>query len=214
MAAELTFGEVAGVTIHSNIRGPAGKLSPGAMDITELLRKAGDGDEAARREAFPLVYGELKRLAGGHLRERRDVTLSATALVHEAYLRLAGQTPPKFENRVHFFGIASRTMRNVLVDLIRQRKAQKRGGEGLTIQLVDAGELKDPRSNDILLLDDALGKLAADYPRQAKMVEMKYFGGMTGAEIAEFLELSEATVRRDIRFAQAWLRRELTLKRA
>jgi RNA polymerase sigma-70 factor, ECF subfamily len=178
------------------------------MEITELLRKARHGDEEAGRQVFPLVYGELKRLAAGHLRGRWDVTLSATALVHEAFLRVADLDPGSVESRAHFFGIASRTMRNVLVDLVRQTGAQKRGG-GLTVRLDEAGELPDPRTHDVLLLDQALDKLAGEHPRQAKAIEMRYFGGMTAAEIALALDNSEATVQRDVRFAEAWLRREM-----
>lgn len=185
------------------------------MEITELLRRAGSGDEDASQQLIPLVYGELKRLAAGHLRGRWDVTLSATALVHEAFLRVADSTgtkSPKFEDRAHFFGIASRIMRNVLVDLVRQTNAQKRGGAALTVQLEEVGELWSPRSNDLLLLDDALSSLAANHPRQAKILEMRYFGGMTASEISVSLDISEATIKRDVRFAQAWLRRELDAK--
>lgn len=179
------------------------------MEITELLRKAGYGDEDAGQQLFPLVYGELKRLAAGHLRGQWNVTMSATALVHEAFLRVADLKGRKFNDRAHFFGIASRLMRNVLVDLVRQTNAKKRGGVGTTVQLDEAGELRDPRSKDVLLLDEALSKLAGEHPRQAKIIEMRYFGGMTAAEMAAFLGISETTIRRDVRFAQAWLRREL-----
>lgn len=182
------------------------------MEITELLRRAGSGDEEAQQQLIPLVYGELKRLAAGHLRGQWNVTLSATALVHEAFLRVAGRKNPHFAGRAHFFGIASRLMRNVLVDLVRQSHAQKRGGAALTIQLDDAHDLPDPRPQDVLLLDDALTQLAAEHPRQASILEMKYFGGMTAAETAASLGLSEATVGRDIRFAQAWLRRALAAR--
>lgn len=179
------------------------------MEITELLRKAGSGDADAEEKLIPLVYSELKRLAAGHLRGQWNVTLNPTGLVHEAFLRVAVLKDPRFENRAHFFGIASRIMRNVLVDLIRHTNTKKRGGGMLTIQLEDLPELGDSRSKDVLRLDDALTRLAEEYPRQASAIEMRFFGGMSVLEMASALEVSEATVKRDIRFAQAWLKREM-----
>lgn len=179
------------------------------MEITELLRRAGDGDEEAVEQVFPLVYQELKRLAGGHLRGQ-NVTINATALVHEAYLRLAHSDLPQLESRVHFYGIASRTMRHVVVDLAREASAQKRGGgDAVMLRLEDAGELQDHHAGNLLQLDEALRRMEAEHPRQARVVEMKFFGGMTTEEIAELIQVSEPTVGRDLRFARAWLRRAL-----
>jgi RNA polymerase sigma factor (TIGR02999 family) len=178
------------------------------LEITEVLRRGINADEPTVQEAFPVIYAELKRLAAGHLRGQWNITLSPTALVHEAFLRVAELNGQMFENRAHFFGIASRLMRNVIVDLIRQTNAKKRGVE-LTVQLADIGQLSVSHSKDLLLLDDALNRLAREHPRQERVIEMKYFGGLNIAETAAFLEISEATVRRDMRFAEAWLRRDL-----
>ncbi|MCC6539947.1 MAG: sigma-70 family RNA polymerase sigma factor [Bryobacterales bacterium] len=180
-------------------------------DLTALINRAGAGDAEAEQQLMPLLYGELKRLASSHLRSKWNVTLSATGLVHEAFLRVAVLKDPQFANRAHFFGIASRIMRNVLVEMIRKANASKRGGGALTIQLDDAGDAGARRPADLLRLDDALSALAELHPRQAQTIEMKYFGGMTVAEIAEFLQVSESTVDRDLRFAEAWLRRQLVV---
>ncbi|MBL8173295.1 MAG: sigma-70 family RNA polymerase sigma factor [Bryobacterales bacterium] len=178
------------------------------MDITVLLKKAGEGDSEARRELMPLLYAELKKLASGHLRHDWSLTLSATALVHEAYLRMASAEGAAFQSRSHFFAMASRVMRNVLVDMVRYAKAEKRA-QALTVHLEDCGDIGQP-GNDILLeLNDALDRLAAEHERAAQVIEMRYFGGMTVDESAAALSISPATVHRELRFAQAWLHREL-----
>ena len=185
---------------------------PPDHEITELLQRAGAGDAEAEQQLMPLVYNDLKRLASSHLRSKWNITLSATALVHEAFLRVAVLKEPTFASRAHFFGIASRIMRNVLVDLVRKAKANKRGGGELTIQLDTAGDIASFRPDALLRLDDALGTLTEQQPRPAKIVEMRYFGGMAITEIASYLQVSGSTVDRDLRFAEAWLRRELTAK--
>ena len=179
------------------------------MDITELLRRAGTGDAEAEQELIPLVYRELKRLASGHLKREWNITLNATALVHEAFLRMAISGHPKFEDRTHFFGLASRVMRNVLVDLVRQDRAQKRDGS-LTVHLEDLGELGGARAGILLDLDHALNRLEEQHPREAKVIEMRYFAGMSLEESSAALALSVSTVQRDLRFAEAWLHRELS----
>jgi len=178
------------------------------MDITGLLRKAGSGDAEAQEQIMPALYKELKKLAAGHLKNDWSVTLSATGLVHEAYLRMAGSVNQDFENRSHFFGIASRIMRNVLVDMVRHNKAQKRGS-GLVVQLEDFGDVGTKRPDHLLELDDALKRLASSHPRAAELIEMRFFGGMSVEECATALSISAITVRRQLRFGQAWLQREL-----
>jgi RNA polymerase sigma factor (TIGR02999 family) len=179
------------------------------MDITELLHRASSGDAEAEHELIPLVYRELKRLASGHLKRDWNTTLNATALVHEAFLRMAVSNQPKFEDRTHFFGIASRVMRNVLVDLVRQTRALKRGGAALTVHLEDLGDFGTAPEGILLDLDRALDRLAESYAREAKIIEMRYFAGMSLEEISVSLSISVSTAQRDLRFAQAWLHREL-----
>lgn len=178
------------------------------MEITALIQKAGTGDPEAAKQLAPFVYQELKKLAAGHLKNWNS-TVNATALVHEAYLRMAVANPARFEDRAHFFGIASRVMRNVLVDMVRHAKAQKRG-PGLTIRLEDIGDIGDTASDQLLELDQALDRLAVEYPRIAQLVEMRFFAGMTVQEASTALSISTATATRDLRFANAWLRRELS----
>jgi RNA polymerase sigma-70 factor (ECF subfamily) len=179
------------------------------MDFTRLLRRVEQGDSDAERELIPLVYSELKRLAGYHLKSKQDVALNTTALVHEAYLRMAVSPPPRFEDRAHFFGIASRVMRNVLVDFSRSAQAGKRSA-AFTVSLEEVGDLGQEREHILIEMDDALNRLAVKHPRSAKSIEMRYFGGMTIDETCAALCISSATAERDLRFAHAWLRRELS----
>jgi len=177
------------------------------VEVTELLRRAHDGDAGALKQVIPLLYLELKKIAAWHLRrEGAGNKLETTALVHEAYLRLAS-ADPAYENRSHFCGVASHVMRQVLVDHARARHAAKRGA-GLEIQLADF-DFGDQREDVFLRLDDALNTLAQSEPRKAELIELRYFGGLTLEESAEYLDISIATVRRELRLAQAWLRREL-----
>jgi RNA polymerase sigma factor (TIGR02999 family) len=160
---------------------------------------------------MPLVYHELRRLAGGYLRgERPDHTLQPTALIHEAYVRLVEQDVPEWQGRAHFYGVAARLMRQILVDHARTRRASKRGGDQRKLSLDDAPPVfthEDAAS--LVALDEALKKLAALDERQCRVVEMRAFGGMGVEETARALGVSEPTVKRDMRVAQAWLRREL-----
>jgi RNA polymerase sigma-70 factor, ECF subfamily len=176
--------------------------------VTELLERWKHGDQQALQTLMPLVYGELRRLAHYHRRsERPDHTLQSTALVHEAYLRMAkGQPIP--ENRVHFIALASRLMRQVLVDYARTRNAVKRDG-GCRIDLEGIDGMGIDRDAELLALDDALNELSHVDERQAKIVEMKFFGGLSAPEIAEALGISRATVDRDWTVARVWLHRQM-----
>ncbi|MBL8296063.1 MAG: sigma-70 family RNA polymerase sigma factor [Bryobacterales bacterium] len=181
-----------------------------AGDVTLLLRNLEFGDTSAVERLTSLVYDELRRLAGGILRrERPGHTLQATALVHEAYMKLVGQTKVSWQSRSHFLAIAARLMRQILVDHSRIHNAAKRGNGAPKVALEEALARADERPMEIIALDDALKTLQQLDPRKAKVVELKYFGGLTGEEIAEVLEISTATVARELRMAQAWLAREL-----
>lgn len=177
-------------------------------DITALLKDWSGGDRAALERLMPVVYAELRRLAASYLRsERPDHTLQPTALVHEAYLRLADQHSVEWANRGHFFGIAARIMRRILVDHARRRRALKRDMAGLRLTTEDAGPLD--RAPELIALDSALTSLEKLDPQQAKVVELRFFGGMTVEETAEATGISTATVKREWRTARAWLRREI-----
>ena len=189
---------------------PADRAETDPQAITRLLNAWQHGDAAARDRLFVLVYDELRRRAAVQLRrERRDHTLRPTALVHEAYLRLMGQDHARWEGRSQFFAIASEVMRRVLVDHARARKAAKRGGSAVRVALDDDVAAAAPREVDLIALDTALNELAAMDARQSRVVEMRYFGGLGTAEIAEVLGVSRATVDRDWRFARTWLYRRL-----
>ena len=178
--------------------------------LTLLLRQVKDGEKSALDDLVPLAYAELRRLADSYLRhERNDHTLQPTALVHETYMRLVGQDQPDYRNRAHFFGIAAQLMRQILVDHARGRNAGKRGGGEAKISIDDAAGSSDSRPDAFLDLDFALRKLEERDPRKARVIEMRFFGGLTAEESAEVLEVSVETVRRDLRLGQAWLQREL-----
>jgi RNA polymerase sigma-70 factor, ECF subfamily len=177
--------------------------------VTELLESARAGDSAALNRLLPLIYSELHDIAARQMRgERPDHTLQPTALVHEAFLRLVGGTPIAFENRTHFLRAASQAMRRILVDHARAHNAEKRGG-GLCITLDEKLAGQPNEIIDMLVLDDALNRLAAAEPRWAHVVELRYFGGLEVTEVAATLGTSVATVKRDWQFAKAWLAREL-----
>lgn len=167
--------------------------------ITQILLEMRSGTPEMMSELLPLVYDELRRLAGSYLRrERSDHTLQPTALVHEAYLRLMGQSGLEFENRAHFFGVSARLMREILIEYARSRNRLKRGGEFKTqIELDSAVSMMSGGGLDVLAVDEALTKLEALDERQARIVEMKFFAGMTIEEIGEVLEISPATVKRE-----------------
>jgi RNA polymerase sigma factor (TIGR02999 family) len=179
--------------------------------VTGLLIDWQQGKKGALDQLMPLVYQELRRLAAGYLRnEQKAQTLQPTALLHEAYVRMVEQELPHWESRAHFFGVAARLMRQILVDHARTKNASKRGGEFQKISLDDAVPVFSHEDAAALLsLDTALIKLAAFDERKARVLEMRAFGGMTAADTAVALGVSEPTVKRDMRMAQAWLRREL-----
>lgn len=177
-------------------------------DVTRLLAQWAQGDQKALTDLTPLVYRELRQLAAAYLRrERNGHTLQPTALVHEAYLRLVEQARPDWENRAHFFGVAARLMRQILVDHARRRNANKRAG--LNVPLEEAVTFRQDRSCDLLALDTGLNALEKFDPRKCKAVELRYFGGLSMDEIARALEVSPITVRRDLRMAEAWLHKEM-----
>jgi RNA polymerase sigma factor (TIGR02999 family) len=180
------------------------KVKPQAPEsVTALLQAWNAGSEEAGRRLVPLVYGELRRRAAGYLRgERYGHTLQPTALVHEAYLRLVGRREP-WRNRSQFFGIASNLMRQILVDHARRRRAAKR--DGIRVSLEEAVQPAAEREVDLVRLDDALAELSALDPRQGRVVELRYFGGLKLEEVAEVLGVSVATVKRDWAMARAWL---------
>ena len=177
--------------------------------VAELLNATRRGDAAAYDRLLPLLYAELRAIAGKHMRgERPDHTLQPTALVHEAFLRLVGGSPAHFEDRTHFLRAASQAMRRVLVDHARARSAAKRSGD-LRVTLDEAIAGHDERIVDLLVLDDALTRLAAAEPRWARVVELRVFGGLEVPEVASALGISPATAKRDWQFAKGWLAREL-----
>ncbi len=181
-----------------------------AHDITRLLKAWSGGDQSALEDLMPVVYTEIRKLARSYLRrERPDHTLQATALVHEAYMRLVDQRDVAWQNRAHFFGIAAQIMRRILVDHARSQKAEKRGSGQVPIVIDEKLEIADA-SMDFVALDDALKALAELDERQAKLVELRYFGGLSIEETAEVMQLSPATVKREWAGARTWLRRELS----
>jgi RNA polymerase sigma factor (TIGR02999 family) len=183
-----------------------------ARDVTGLLRAWSDGDEAAFAGLVPLVYDELHRIALRCLAgERANVTLQPTALVNEVCLRLLGWDQARWENRRHFFGVSAQLMRRVLVDIARQRGAARRGGPGVVrVPLDDVEVAAVAPDADLVAVDEALERLAAEHPRKAKVVELRFFGGLSMEEIADALEISERTAHNDWVFARAWLYRALT----
>ena len=181
-----------------------------AGNITNLLIRWGEGDRSALEHLAPVIYDDLRRLARARLnREYGASTLEPTALVHESYLRLADQTRLRSENRAHFFAIAASVMRRVLIDHARKRKADKRGA-GLKVTLKTGMDIAQKQAPDSLALDGALHKLEGLDERKSRIIELKFYGGMTTEEISLVLGISVATVGRELRLAQAWLRRELT----
>ena len=178
--------------------------------VTELLARWSQGDDAALVELTPLVYGELRRLAHREMgAERTGHTLQTTALVNEAYLRLADQSNPRWQNRAHFFAVAARAMRRILVSYARSQRSQKRGGGALKMELDEAALVSPEESKEIIDLHEALERLATLDSRKAQVVELKYFGGLNYDEMAEVLKISPVTARRDWRFAKAWLYTQL-----
>jgi len=184
--------------------------APSPKEITQLLVAWSDGDESALAELTPLVYEELRRLAHHYMSgERKGHTLQTTALVNEAYLRLIDWKNVRWQNRAHFFGVSARLMRRILVDFARSRGYQKRGGGANAVELDEAAVIAGEKGTDMVALDEALNALAKLDERQSKVVELKFFGGLSIDEIAEVLKVSEGTVRRDWSLARAWLHREM-----
>lgn len=187
-------------------------MEPGQGEVTRLLAEISKGHPEAEAKLIPLVYDHLHQLAASYIRgERPDNTLQATGLVNEAYLRLVSQQPAEWRDRTHFFGIAARLMRQILVEHARARHAAKRGGTTpLFVPVADVLDISSARSRELVELDDALQSLEELDPQQARVVELRFFGGMTVEETAEVLGISSRTVKRDWAVARAWLHGELS----
>ena len=205
---EVSSPEISGGPLRSYNVGVAPLDS---ADITGLLKAWGRGDQAALEQLTPLVYGELRAQARRYMRnERSGVTLQSTALVHEVYLKLKKQKNPAFENRSHFFAIAARLMREVLIDYARTKNRAKRGGEQEKVGLEGLTLAIGTTSFDLVALDQALTRLAAKEEHLARIVELRFFSGLSVEETAEVLKVSDSTVKRDWQMAKAWLHRELS----
>ena len=179
-------------------------------EVTALLLDWSEGDRDALDRLLPVVYSELRRIAGGYLRrERRDHTLQATALVHEVYVRVIDQRQVRWQNRAHFLAIASQLMRRILVDHARRRHASKRGGPHVTLSLDEMVDVPGAGDVDMVAFDDALERLARVDPRQSRIIELRCFGGLTAEETAAIVGVSAPTVRREWALGKAWLYREL-----
>jgi RNA polymerase sigma factor (TIGR02999 family) len=186
-------------------------MTPSPPNVTELLRNWSDGDKQAQEELFQVVYNELHRQAARYLRnEQPGISLQTTDLIHEAYLRLTGQQHFEWQNRLHFFAIAAKVMRHILVDHVRSRQAAKRGGSDIRLPLEDAMVVLPGQDLDLVALDEALTRLAEIDPQQSQIVELRFFSGLSVEETAKVLDVSERTVKRDWNVAKAWLRRELS----
>jgi len=178
--------------------------------ITELLRDWSNGDERALEDLMPLVYDELRRMARGYMRRQAsNHTFQTTELIHEAYVKLANGGGRDFQSRAHFFGVAARAMRHILVDHARAKQSEKRGGGLQRMSLDDGMAVSSERTDQLVALDDALKDLESLDERKSRVVELRFFGGLSNEEIAEVLEVSAETVKRDWRFARNWLLHEL-----
>ena len=185
--------------------------SSASTELTALLVQWSHGDRSALERLLPMIYDECRQIASRQLRhEHREHTLDPTALVHEAYLRLVDQRTATWENRAHFFGVVAQVMRRILVDYARARYAKKRGGAAVLVSLeAAAAESSDPQVADIVAIDDALGRLAARDPDQVRIIELRFFAGLSVEETAHVLARSPRTVKREWRLAKAWLYQEL-----
>lgn len=184
-------------------------VPPGSEDLTHILEEWQSGDSSALDRLLPVVYEQLRQIAERHLRrERGDHTLQPTALVHEAFLKLIGQRV-SWQNRAHFFAVSAEIMRRILVDHARKKQADKRGGSAPTISLDERIDWSDERDVNLVALDDALQELATVDPQQSKVVELRFFGGLSVEETAEVMNISTSTVKREWRMARAWLLSEL-----
>jgi len=185
-------------------------MTPAPHHITQLLNEWGNGDRAALDRLMPLVYAELRRMARRHMNQQcPGHTLQTTALIHEAYMRLAGESAQRWDNRGHFFGVAAKAMRCVLVDHARSRRSAKRGGAVRPVTLDEDIHTSGERMAGLIALDDALTDLAKLHPRQCQVIELRFFAGLSVEETAAILKVSPDTVMRDWRAAKAWLEREL-----
>ena len=183
-----------------------------AHEVTRLLQAWSEGDEGALQELMPLVYTELHRLARRYMAgERSGHTLQTSALVNEAYLRLVDVKKVNWQNRAHFFGVSAQLMRRILVDFARSRRTLKRGGDAPTVSLEEGFIVSSGRGADVVALDDALKTLAAMDPRRSRVVELRFFGGLSAEEAAEVLKVSAETVMHDWKLAKVWLLRELSV---
>ena len=188
-------------------------LETSSQEVTRLLIAWSEGDQAALEKLIPLVYQELRRLAKLYLkRERPGHSLQTTAIVHEAYLRLIDSSRVRWQNRAHFFAVSAQLMRRILVDFARSRRYLKRRGEAQHVSLGEALDIAEARGSALIALDDALLALARIDERKSRVVELRYFGGLSVEETAETLKVSTETVKRDWRLARTWLRRELAGK--
>jgi len=193
------------------IWGYAQQVTKEGENITALLVGYGRGDKEALDKLMPIVYDELRRQAARYLRrEQAGHTLQTTALIHEAYVRLVDQRNVQWQNRAHFFGIAAQMMRRILVDHARTKKRAKRGGSVIKVSLADATLPVNERDLDVVALDEALNRLAEIDEQQSRVVELRFFSGLTVEETAEVMHISPATVKRDWSMAKAWLHRELS----
>ncbi len=180
-------------------------------EITQLLNNWSNGDELALEQLIPLVYEELRKMAKQYMQSQRiGHTLQPTALIHEVYVKLAGQQEQSWKNRAHFFGVAAQAMRHILVDYVRHRGYQKRGGNAQRVELDEAMIVSSERAAGLVELDEALTKLAKLDERKSRVVELKYFGGLSNEEMAEVLNVTTKTIIRDWQFARTWLLRELS----
>lgn len=187
------------------------RMPSAPQNVTQLLISWGNGNKEALDKLLPLVYDELRRQAARYLRrERAGHTLQTTALIHEAYLRLVDQKNVHWQNRAHFFGLAAQLMRRILVDHARTKKREKRGGSAVRVSLTGAQVLAKDQEVDVVALDEALDRLAKLDEQQSRIVELRFFSGLTVEETAEALSISPATVKRDWSMAKAWLHRELS----
>jgi RNA polymerase sigma-70 factor (ECF subfamily) len=208
VAGRLLWPDAVSLILLKRMEDQAPKTPP----ITQLLIAWSDGRREALDDLMPIVYADLRRLAGGYMRrESADHALQPTALVHEAYVRLIDQKQVKWRNRAHFFGVAAGMMRRILVDNARRRRAEKRGGDWERVTLADVEAAADGQPEiDVLALNDALERLAEFDPQQERIVELRYFGGLTIEETAEVVGISPATVVREWTIAKAWLRADLS----
>jgi len=185
--------------------------TPPPNEVTQLLHEWSQGDQAAPEKLMPLVYAELRRMAHRYMAgQNRGHTLQTTALIHEAYLRLVNQSEKQWQNRSHFFAVAARAMRHILVDYARSKQAQKHGGGARELSLDEALTVSRERAAEMVALDEALAELAKVDQRKSQIVELRFFGGLSVEETAEVLKVSAITVMRDWSMAKAWLHRELS----